>query len=171
MTGKKALWQQLRVNKLQSDGVRLKDMDESLFDCAFEDTVGNPLVDQMKLFWMQRLIDEKRFEEARTLGECLVMSNTLELLKNMGRVELLFLELIGPCREDQVKRLYTRSVKKWLKAVKGYPSTHRVKYAYAVRFAHNDKMAAKAKRNFAKVCKTYPMAGEIETEKVLFEEI
>lgn len=169
--GSKALWQQLRVNRLQSDGVRLKDMDDGLFDLAESEVKGNPLVDQIKLFYMQRLMDEKRFDEARALGERLEASDTLELLKNMARVELLFLELIGPCREAEVKRRYDKAMKNWLKAVKGYPSTHRVRYAYAVRFAHDETMASKAAAGFAKMCKSYPLPGEIETEKVLFEEV
>ncbi len=170
--GRRAFWQQMRVNRLSTDGIRLKDMDVTLFDLAQSETEGNPLIDQMKLFWMQRLIDEKRFEEARDCGRKLIHAkDSIQIFKLMTGVELLYLELTGPCEEGVVKALYSKEIQKWLKAVKGYPSTHRVRYAYATRFAHDEKMAAKAKRDFAKVCKTYPMLGEIETEKELFEEI
>lgn len=170
--GRKAFWQQMRVNRLSTDGVRLKDMDESLFDVAASEAEGNPLIDQIKLFWMQRLIDEKRFEEARDFGRKLIHAkDSIQIFKLMVGVELLYLELTGPCEADVVKALYSKEIQKWLKAVKGYPSTHRVLYAYATRFAHDEKMAAKAKKDFAKVCKTYPMLGEIETEKELFKEI
>ncbi len=168
----KALWQQLRVNKLQSDGIRLKDMDVELFDLAQSDIEANPLVDQMKLFWLQRLMDEKRFDEADAFGKELEAGKTsIELFKNMIGVELLYLELIGPCRETEVNRRYNKTMKKWLKLVKGYPSTHRVNYAYAVRFAKDEKMASKAAAGFVKACKGYPMQGEIETEKMLFAEV
>ena len=70
-----------------------------------------------------------------------------------------------------MKALYRKDIQKWMKSVKGYPSTHRVRYAYATRFAHDEKMAAKAKADFEKVMKTYPMLGEIETEKELFAEV
>ena len=170
--GRKAFWQQIRVNKLQTDGVRMKDIDASLFDLAETEVEGNPLVDQMRLFYLQRLIDEKRLEEATVYGRKLMHGkDSIQIFKLMVGVELLYLELIGPCREDVVKALYRKDIQKWLKAVKGYPSTHRVKYAYAVRFAHDDKMASKAAANFAKAIKTYPMAGEIETEKELFKEV
>lgn len=170
--GRKAFWQQMRVNRLQSDGIRLKDMDEDLFDVATSDVEGNPLIDQIKFFWMQRLIDEKRFEEARDFGRKLIHAkDSIPIFKLMIGVELLYLELIGSCDAGVVKTLYSKDIKKWMKSVKGYPSTHRVLYAYATRFAHDEKMAAKAAADFAKTCKTYPMAGEIETEKELFEEI
>ena len=170
--GRKAFWQQIRVNRLQTDGIRMKDMDAELFDLADSDVEGNPLVDQMKLFWMQRLLDEKRFDEAKVYGKQLANSkDSIQLFKLMVGVELLYLELIGPCRDYVVNARYSKAIKKWLKSVKGYPSTHRVKYVYAVRFAHDEKMAAKAKADFEKAIKTYPMAGEIETEIELFEEV
>lgn len=170
--GSKAFWQQLRVNKLQSDGVRLKDMDEALFALALSDIEGNPLVDQMKLFWMQRLMDAKCFDEADAWGKKLIRSKGLmDLFKNMVSVELLYLELIGPCREDVIRTRYSKPLKKYMKMVKDYPSTHRLNYAYAVRFAQDDEMAAKAEANFMKVIKKYPMLGEIATEKELFKEV
>ncbi|MBR4019733.1 MAG: hypothetical protein IKI99_00300 [Firmicutes bacterium] len=170
--GRKAFWQQMRVNRLSSDGVRLKDMDEGLFDLAQSDVEGNPLIDQMKLFWMQRLVDEKRFEEAGDYGRRLVHAkDSIQIFKLMVGVELLYLELIGRCDGGVVKALYRKDIQKWMKSVKGYPSTHRVRYAYATRFAHDEKMAAKAKADFEKVMKTYPMLGEIETEKELFAEV
>lgn len=170
--GSKAFWQQLRVNTLQTEGVRLKDMDDELFDLVQSDVEGNPLVDQMKLFWMQRLMDEKRFDEAEAWGKKLVATpRILDLLKHIVNVELLYLELIGPCREVVIKARYSKGVKKYLKMVKGYPSTHRLKYAYAVRFLKDEKMASRAKLDFQlSICK-YPMAGEIETEKELFQEV
>ncbi len=168
----KAFWQQLRINRLQSDGIRLKDMDEALFDSAQLEAEGNPLIDQLKLFWMQRLMDEKRFDEAMQWGRTLGNSKgLLDLLRYMVNVEMLYLELIGECREDLVRMRYTKELKKYLKMVKGYPSTPRLKYAYAVRFVHSEKMAAKAKEDFYRVVKKYPMAGEIATEMELFQEV
>ena len=170
--GRKAFWQQLRVNRLSTDGVRLKDMDEGLFDLAEADAAGNHLIDQMKFFWMQRLIDEKRFDEAKACGRKLVhRKDCLQLLRLMAGVELLYLELIGDCDAATVGALYSKDIQKWLKAVKSYPSTHRVRYAYATHFAHDEKMAAQAAADFEKACRIYPMLGEIETEKELFEEI
>jgi len=171
-TGRKAFWQQLRVNRLQSDGMRLKDMDPGLFDLAQSETEGNPLIDQMKLFYLQRLLDEKRLEEAADYGRRLAHAkDSIQLFQLMVGVELLYLELIGTCDAGVVNALYSKDIEKWLKVVKGYPSTHRVRYAYAVRFAHDDKMASKAAAAFEKACRSYPMAGEIETEKELFEAV
>lgn len=167
-----ALWQQLRINKLQCEGVRLKDMDEDLFALAHSDVEGNPLVDQMKVFWLQRLLDEKRFEEAEVFArKILRIPNLLALFRFMVQGELLYMELIGQCRADLVQQRYTKSLKKFLKKVKSYPSTQRIYYAYAVRLEQNQKKAAKAEKAFQKAIKTHPVLGEIEMEKDLFKEV
>lgn len=166
----RAFWIQMKVNKLQSDGTRLKDMPEDYFVLPDTCDMGNPLIDALKMLSFQRKIDEKDFAGAREAGERLMKEpDLLELYKNMLRCELLFLELIGPCRTEVVEGLYTAELKKYLKQVKGYPSAHRLVYAYAVRYAHDDEMAEKAKEAFEGVIEKYPMEGEIQLERELME--
>lgn len=170
--GSLAFWQQLRINKLQCEGVRLKDMDEALFALAHCDVEGNPLVDQMKVFWLQRLLDEKRFGEAEVFAQKILrIPNLLALFKFMVQGELLYMELIGQCRADLVQQRYTKSLKKFLKKVKSYPSTQRIYYAYAVRLEQNQKKAAKAEKAFQKAIKTHPVLGEVKMEEDLFKEV
>lgn len=168
----RAFWIQMKVNKLQSDGDRLRDMPEEYFALADSEEKGNPLIDAVKMFNFQKKIDEKDFAGARATGEKLLAERgLLDLYKNMICVELLFLELIAEARPEAVERLYTPALKQYLKLVKGYPSTHRLRYAYAVRYAHDDEMAQKAKMDFDRVLKAYPMPGEIQMERELMEEI
>lgn len=166
----RAFWIQMKVNKLQSDGNRVKDMPEDYFVLPDTCDMGNPLIDALKMLSFQRKIDEKDFDGARESGEKLMKEpGLLELYKNMLRCELLFLELIGPCRTEVVEGLYTAELKKYLKQVKGNPSSQRLSYAYAVRFAHDEKMAEKAREAFERVIETYPMEGEIQLERELME--
>ena len=79
--------------------------------------------------------------------------------------------MIGPCRMEEIESLYTEETKKYLKMAKGNPSSHRIRYAYAVRYAHDEADAAKAKKKFEKTLKDYPMLGEIQLERELMEEI
>ena len=68
----RAFWIQMKVNKLQSDGGRLRDMPEEYFDLADSDEKGNPLIDGLKVFRFQRQIDEKDFDGARETGQRLL---------------------------------------------------------------------------------------------------
>lgn len=168
----RAFWIQMKVNKLQSDGGRLRDMPEEYFDLADSDEKGNPLIDGLKVFRFQRQIDEKDFDGARETGQRLLEDTALlGLYKNVLQLELLYLELIGPCRMEEIESLYTEETKKYLKMAKGNPSSHRIRYAYAVRYAHDEADAAKAKKKFEKTLKDYPMLGEIQLERELMEEI
>jgi len=181
----RALWLQLRINKLeQSDGLRLCEIPEEYFHLSKDDGAAqalapeeaagddDPLKDAVLLLYFQRLLDQKRFEEAALYGERLAKKKgLLPIYRNMVDVERLFLELIGPCRREEVERLYTKPLQKYLKMVKGYPSTHRMLCAYGARFAHDEAMAEREREAFEKVIKTYPTPGEIRTEKELMEVI
>ena len=170
--GAKAFWLQMKANKLQSDGIRLRDMPEEYFALADSEEKGNPLIDAVRVFRFQRLIDEKDFDGARELGQNLLSESALlGLFQNIIRSELLYLELVGPCRTQVVEQFYTPEMKKYLKLVKNYPSVQRLNYAYAKRYAHDEAAAAAAKEKFEKVVKGYPMLGEIQLERELMEEV
>ncbi|MCI9640762.1 MAG: M50 family metallopeptidase [Emergencia sp.] len=166
-----AFWRQMRINKLQqTDGKRLAEMPEEYFVVPEGDFSGNPLVEAIAFAEMQRRMDEGRFDEAQAAGYKLFSSpKLLPFYKNFVQMELLFLELIGQCRKEEVDRLYTKQLKKFMKSIKGYPNTQRTLYAYAVRFSKDEEAAKKAKANFEKVLKTYPTPGEIRTEQKLME--
>lgn len=184
----RALWLQLRINKLeQTDGLRLCEIPEEYFHVSKDDRQtqetgpgsaaevepdggADPLKDAIELMYFQRLLDQKRFDEAASYGEKLAKKrDLLPIYRNILEVERLFLELIGPCRAEAVERMYTKPLQKYLKMVKGYPSTHRVLCAYGTRFAHDDAMAEREQKAFEKVIKSYPTPGEIRTERELME--
>lgn len=168
----RAFWIQMKINKQQSDGGRLRDVSEEYFDLADSEEKGNPLIDAIKVFRFQRQIDEKDFAGARESGEKLLAEkDLLSVYRNLIKSDLLYLELIGPCRTEVVERLYTPEFEKYLKLVKSYPSAQRLHYAYAVRYAHDEAAAASAREKFEKVLKDYPMLGEIQLERELMEEI
>lgn len=151
-----------------------KDTDGTGKEAAGTDSlkVGNPLVDAARILKLQRMIDEKHFEEADLYGRQLLKSQKLlGLYRNMISQELLFLELTGPCREEEVERLYSPALKKYFKTVSCYPGVHRVMYAYAVRYSHDEAQAEKEKKAFEKAVKNYPSPGEIRTEQELMEVI
>ncbi len=176
-TGVKALFLQLRINRLQqTDGLRLSEIPDFLFDIpggeSVESSNGDPLTDALLVFRFQRLIDQKRFDEAADLGRKLeALEKILPLYQNAIRVELLYLELIGSCRQEEVERLYDKALKKYLKGIRSYPSAHRVLYAYALRYQKDEKTAAAELAAFENAMNTYPVPGDIRAERELMKEI
>lgn len=168
-----AFWAQMRINKLQqTDGMRLAEIPEGYFELPEGDFDGNSLVEGIAVMAMQRLMDQGRFSQAQAAGEKLLGSAKLmPYYKNFVQMELLFLELIGPCRQEEVDRLYTNQLKKFMKSVKGYPNTQRTLYAYAVRFSKDEEAARKARNSFEKTLNKYPTLGDIRAEQRLMEVI
>lgn len=169
----RAFWLQIRINKLQqTDGMRLSEMPAAFFETSETTPEGDPLIDAIRVMKFQRLLDEKRFAEADLYGRQLLTSkNLLGQYRNMINQELLFLELIGPCRKEEIEQLYSSALKKYFNLVKCYPCVHRVMYAYAMRFSCHAGEAEKEKKAFEKAVRNYPTPGEIRTELMLMEEI
>ena len=175
--GAKVLFLQLRINRLQqTDGLRLSEIPDDLFEIpgetSVESSTGDPLTDALLVFQFQRLLDQRRFDEAAAFGRKLEASGKLlPLYQNAIRVELLYLELIGLCRKEEVERLYDRALKKYLKGIRSYPCAHRVLYAYALLWQKDEKTAAAEFAAFEKAMNTYPVPGDIRAERELIKEI
>jgi hypothetical protein len=75
-SAKQALWRQLRINALQSYGMRMKDMPEDLFTMPPEEDMKYSLCASIAVLRMARLIDEHAFAEA------------LELMEKIGSADL-----------------------------------------------------------------------------------
>ncbi len=168
-----AFWLQMRINRLQqTDGQRLCEMPEDYFRLPETDFSGNPLIEAIAVMAMQRELEQGAVAEGAARGRALLSSNKLMgFFRYQIEMELLFLELIGACRAEEVNRLYSKQLRNFLKAMKYSPSAHRVLYAYAKRFSKDEKEAQKEKYAFEKTLKTYPTLGEIRTEQAWMEEI
>ena len=169
---RRALWSILNTNALVTRGCRLRDIPAEHFsmdDFDLSDKDNNALVANVAVTRQAWLMDRHEFAEAKALAESLL--NTVDrmpdILKNELRCELLFLELIGECRKEEIDRLYTEDLKKYIKAMSLYVARQRLMYAYAKLFLHDDAEAAKALDKFNKACLSHPVEGEIASEREL----
>lgn len=168
---RKAFGVQLTMNSLLADGQRLRDMPEEWFEFSLESDLTNHFNCSIGMARCAYLSDLHRFEEARELSERLLAApGCLDLYKNELRCELLFYELIGACREDVIKQLYTKELKKYIKvSISASIARRRLLYGYEMLANRNEMEAAKQLKVFEATTKSYPFTGEIESERELID--
>ena len=164
-----AFWVQLKVAEQSSKGVRLKDMPDEWFAVPIDEAMKNSLVATRCVFTCNRLMDEEKFEEADALMAHLleIESGIVGLHHDLLMCDRIYVELIGENRSEVIENMMTKEQKKFMKAMKRFPSVLRTQYILALL---SEKDAAKAeaiKNEFEKVAKTYPYAQDIESEKNL----
>ena len=72
-------------------------------------------------------------------------------------------------RIEVIENLMTKEQKKFMKAMKRFPSVLRTQYVLALLFEKDTAKAETIKGEFEKVAKTYPYSQDIESERDLME--
>lgn len=167
----RALYLQLYINGLQTKGIRLKDIPEEYFEIPEAADLSNPLIVTIGVFKCNRLHDNKDFIKAKEYSQYLIdkAPGLLDLHKNELLCELLFYEIIGTCRKDEIERIYTKELKDYIKNTSAYVSRRRLMYAYEI-FVNNDRQRAKEELEaFNKIAKNYPYSGDVESEREIIK--
>lgn len=167
----RAFWIQTKTNEQLTKGIRTKDMPEEWFEVPSDDAMKNPMVATIGVYAASRMMDQHRFEEAGKLIDYMLKIETgmVALHRNLLICDQIYLELIGQNRSDRVEALYTKELKKFMKAMKTFPSVIRLEYAYRLLAEHDPESAAKSMAAFEKVAATYPYPNDINTERELME--
>ncbi len=164
-----AFWVQLKVAEQSSKGVRLKDMPDEWFTVPTDEAMKNSLVATRCVFTCNRLMDEEKFEEADALMAHLleIESGIVGLHHDLLMCDRIYVELIGENRSEVIENMMTKEQKKFMKAMKRFPSVLRTQYALAVLEEKNVSKAETIKGDFDKAAKSYPYPHEIESEREL----
>lgn len=164
-----AFYYQLKINAALSENKRLRDMPDEWFSFLSLGDMTDGLTCTIGVFKFSRLADMGKHEEAVSYGKLLLSKarGMLGVHRSALAGELLFFELAGQCREEEIKKLYSDSVKKYLNASRQSPSSARVLYAYELLYNKNEKAAEKHLQQFEKSLKVHPNQGEIDGEKEL----
>ena len=167
----RAFWIQMKTNEQLTKGIRTKDMPEEWFEVPSDEAMKNSMVATIGVYATSRLMDQHRFEEAGKLIDHLLEIETgmVALHRNLLICDQIYLELIGQNRSDRVEVLYTKELKKFMKAMKTFPSVLRLEYAYRLLAKHDPEGAAKSFAAFERVAATYPYPNDINTERELME--
>lgn len=165
----RAFWIQMKVSEQLSLGLRLKDMPDEWFQQPSDEDMKSNLIASVGVFRCYRLMDQRRFEEARQLIEHMLENagGMAGMHRNMLICDRMYLELIGENRPGVLAELYNKEQKRFMKAAKSTPGVIRTEYAYAIAAERNEWKAHLAMRRFEKLEKCYPYAGEIRGEREL----
>lgn len=162
----RAFWLQLKLNALVAQGVRLKDMPEEWFQVPEDGALNNSMTAALGVFACNRMMDAHRFQSARVAMERLLAANSalVGMYRNLLLNDLLYCELLFENRPDRLDRMLTKGQKKFMKAMKTYPSILRTAYAYALLAQKDEKKAKQIKETFQKIGRSYPYPSDWESE-------
>ena len=77
---------------------------------------------------------------------------------------MLFLELIGECRHEEIEKYFDSSVTTYFKKHKRNPSTKRILYAFRLLYENNPSAAQKEFDDFKKIIAVYPDLIDVNSE-------
>ncbi|MBQ4426193.1 MAG: M50 family metallopeptidase [Oscillospiraceae bacterium] len=160
-----ALWLQLRVNRAQMEGLRLRDMPDEWF--TLEGDMENALFTSCYVFRENRALDMHDFETAEKLCDELLAKKIIELYRMYLMCDKLFLSALRG--EPEEKFLDLNYFKAFLK--QPVISAARTNYAVARLVTFDEAEAQRSLEVFEKIAKAYPAAGDIALERELIDEI
>ena len=166
-----AFWFQMKVNGETRKGIRLKDMPEEWFKIPSDEDMKNSMIAVQGVFVTNRLMDQKRFEEADNLMEHLLSidSGIVGIHRNLMICDRIYLELIGENREEILEQMLTKELKSFMKSMKTFPSVLRTEYALELLANGQPKKAEKIKAKFEKMALKYPYPSDLQSERELME--
>ncbi|MDO5411629.1 MAG: M50 family metallopeptidase [Lachnospiraceae bacterium] len=175
---KKALysfWLQMKVNEEITRGSRLKDMPAEWFEMPAQKELENSMVAVIGVFACNRAMDEMDFHKASSMIRQLTeqKSGMVGLHRNLLLLDLIYCQLTAGetagVDSDISKQLEEKSMQKFIKIMKKYPSVLRTQYAYALLGEDNEEKAQQIKENFEKTVQKYPYPAEVQGERELME--
>jgi len=160
---------QLRVNGLQSQGMRIKDMELEELKISEGSDLINPLNTSLKLMEYSWYLDNMDFDGARQCIEDFTpcMDKIIPLYRNEINCEKMFLELIGDCNKEFIDSVYDKNLRKYIKASKFMIGKKRVMMAYEIFYNNNKQKALSYYEEAIKLSKKYPVKGDADMELML----
>ena len=160
---------QMKSNELGSRGVRIKDMPEDWFEMPSPEAMKNSMIAVLGVFACNRLMDQMAFEKAdETMRELLRLdTGIVGLHRDLMTADLIYCELVGQNRPEKLAEMLDKKQRKFMKAMRRFPSVLRTEYVYALLSEKDPAKVERIKAAFEKMEKTYPNPGDIASEREL----
>lgn len=167
---RRAFFMQLNVARLQTEGVRLKDMPNEWFESSEQNDYSDALKTWINMAYCQRLTDLKEFETATLEIERIIANpDILDMYKNILLCDLIYCKLVTNADRNEIAALLTPKLKKFMKMMSDTIGILRTEFAIALLYYKDEKYANKILKKFQKVLKKYPYKADIESESELIE--
>ncbi len=142
-------------------------MPEKLFELPANFDLSNPVNYSIAIMKCGYLGAKMKFDEAKALCTYLLenVPGLIDVYKYELQCDLMFYEIIGLCRKEEIDKIYTKQLKKYIKATSSYVARKRLLYAYQLLVMQNDEAAQQQLDAFEKAAKTYPYTAEVEIER------
>ena len=164
----RSFWVQMKVNEMQTRGVRIKDMPPEWFRLPEDGELGNSMVAVEAVLYANRLMDERLFDEAAALIDRLGSMDTGIVGVHMGllRCDRIYCGLL---KGEDVSHMRTKEQLRFEKQMKNYLSVVRTEYARLLLEEKDGAKAEKLRLNFERLAKSFPFESEAESERELME--
>ena len=169
---RKYLALQLSVNAEVQKGMRLKDMPDEWFPNDEVTDYKNIMQVAVKLLYISRYVDRKEFKTAQSLFSEIEQhkEEIVGLYVKEIECELLFLELIGERRQEEVERLYTDRTKRYIQRYKIMMSSkQRLLCALALYWENRPERAKEIYEKVVRKRDKYLLQGEVNSDLDIME--
>lgn len=160
---------QLKVNGLLTEGMRMKDMAYEEIKLPEGIDYRNP-INFSRIFLVHNYhLDKMDFEKAREVLEfgSKYVKDTILVYKMEFAAEKLFLEILGDCDKDKIDTLYSKNLRKYIKASKFMLSKKRIMMAYEGLYKEKRESGLIYFQELKRLSKMYPIKGEAKMEIML----
>ena len=169
-----SFWMQLKVSECNLNGTRIKDLPEEWFFIPEDEELKNALISSMAFFYKDRLMDQKKFNEAgKWIDHILSVEDNgiLPIYKKMLVMDRVYIELLGERNEEIINKFHTKEMVGFRYQMKKYLPMIRTEYALNAIDKGNNSKADELLKEFNDWLSIYPYVGEGLKEKMLVEEV
>ncbi len=160
---------QLEMNGMLALGKRVSEMPAEWFTLPDADKMNDPLSTFVAAACVDRLMDEKRFDEALKAIEYISENSCgiSGLSKGMIICNRMYCEMMNGATRDVIDAMRTKEQLAIMKQMKNFPVVIRTEYVYSMLCKHDRAGAIEKMMHFDKIAKTYPYPADIACEREL----
>ena len=143
----RAMYYVLLLNARMSEVERFEFLSDEIlqkvFDFPYTDLTN---IFEANLYSLMSLlyIAKGEYEKAKECSEKLYQTDgVLGLFKNEAMCDLLYHEIMGECRDEEIARMYDDKMKAYIKATSCYPSRKMLMYAYYLIYKDDEAQATR----------------------------
>jgi len=162
----RGFWSCLNIQKMDVEDVRPREIPVELFDWVENDS-SNIYVIETAYRRYRYILDKQELNQAGEFLRSLYdnLQNISEMQRASFHCDLLFHEMIGECRQDEINLLYNKQLQKYMKFAKTEINVQRILYAYARLVLNNEAKAADHLKLFEKAYTRSIWSGTIQCER------